>query len=253
MLKVHLKEVLGQYGYSLYDLSDAILDLEGISESTVYRFGRGGQNLTLNKLELILEAVRLLTGQPIRLSDLISDEEMTPPSCESGHIPSNTLVLLSTQTPEHDIDEVWELVAKRVSQRAPGRGIWWLAFGVAGLTIVGLILLGSPDWNIPVGLTVDAARLKDARASAALASSHIGASPATHMELKEMNVEGHAVGKPVCKAYKTPANTKPVVNECPDGKYKEQLFDEDWLLIHQRNVVVGQLNNPSARSLLVSE
>ena len=42
MLKVHLKEVFNKYGYTLYDLSDAIFDLEGISESTIYRFGRGG-------------------------------------------------------------------------------------------------------------------------------------------------------------------------------------------------------------------
>ena len=74
MFEVHLKEILNQHGYTIYDLSNEILDLEGISESTIYRFARGEQNLTLNKLAVILAAVRSLTKRPVHLNDLICDE-----------------------------------------------------------------------------------------------------------------------------------------------------------------------------------
>ena len=257
MLRVHLKEVLNQYGYTLYDLSDAIIDLEGISESTVYRFGRGGQNLTLNKLELILRAVRSLTGQPIRLSDLISDEgEATASDSEESVSPSKALVLLSAHEPEHDIDEVWELVTQRTGQRAPERrGMWWFAASAGALAILGLVLLGGVHLHFPLSLPSanPAIKVKAAAVSVAATSSHTGASPAVHMELKKMNSEGHAIDRPICKVYKTPADTKPVVTECPTGVYKEQLFDEEWVLIGQRDIVVGQANDPNSGSLVDTE
>lgn len=247
MLKVHLKEVLNQYGYTLYDLSDAILDLEGLSESTVYRFARGGQNLTLKKLELILKAVRSLTGQPIRLSDLISDEvEVTLHGSGEVHTPSEALVLLSSHNSRHDIDEAWELVAQRARQRAPRRGKRWLVASAGALAILGLVLLGSANWKFSADLPAvnPASELEaatpPAAATSSATSSHTGASPAVHIELKELNSKGHAVGRPVCKAYGTPADTRPEVTNCPEGKYKEQLFDENWTLTGQRDIVVGR-------------
>lgn len=245
MFKVHLREVLNQHGYTLYDLSDAILDLGGVSESTVYRFARGGQNLTLRKLELILAAVRSLTGQPIRLSDLISDEENTPSGSE-GDTPSEALVPLLPREAESDIDEVWELVARRARPRAPGRlGRRWLAAGAGAFGILGLVLLGSADWELPPGLpAANPTDGSEVTTVAAATSPHVGAEPAVHMELKKKDSEGHAAGRPVCETYSTPANTRPTVTNCPDGAYVEQLFDADWKQVGERDVVVGSSTDP---------
>ena len=169
MLKIRLKEVLDHYGYTLYDLSDAILDLEGISESTVYRFARGEQNLTLKKLELILSAVRSLTGRPIRLHDLVGDEafgdeafgdeatidETLPtPSLtdEPGFIAepvsetqqSNAdLVLFSQGKTAEDVEDVWDLItlAQRPNRRPPKSPARRWLLGLGGLSLVGLALL----------------------------------------------------------------------------------------------------------------
>ena len=152
MLKIRLKEVLNQYGYTLYDLSDAIVDLEGISESTLYRFARGEQNLTLKKLELILSAVRSLTGQPVRLHDLIGDDAPAAPSLtepNAGTEPDPAaetdtldLVLFSQSKTAEDVEDVWELIA--LAQRPRRRSSSTLArrwlLGVGGL-IVGSALL----------------------------------------------------------------------------------------------------------------
>ena len=64
------------------------------------------------------------------------------------------------------------------------------------------------------------------------------------MELKEKNSDNLAVGRPICKVYNTPASTPPEVDECPNGKYKEQLFNADWSDAGQRDVVVGSTSNP---------
>ena len=154
MLKVRLKEVLNKHGYTLYDLSDAILELEGLSESTVYRFARGEQNVTLKKLELILAAVRSLTGQPIRLHDLIGDEAPSltdepslttgkaepDPTSESG---TKDLVFFAQGKTAEEVEDVWELIAlaqgsrRRTSKR---RTPPWL-LGLGGVSLVGLALL----------------------------------------------------------------------------------------------------------------
>ena len=90
-------------------------------------------------------------------------------------------------------------------------------------------------------LVLSACSVDEAEASLATAamSSHTGAIPAVHMELKKVNANGVAVGRPICKIYNTPADTKPVVKNCPDGKYKEQLFDAKWKQVNERDVVVG--------------
>ena len=74
-------------------------------------------------------------------------------------------------------------------------------------------------------------------------SSHTGAKPAVHMQLKQD-------GEIICKVYNTSANTKPVVENCPNGKYLEQLFNngneenKNWVQIEQRDVTVGSTSNP---------
>ena len=80
--------------------------------------------------------------------------------------------------------------------------------------------------------------------AATATSSHTGALPAVHMELKKLGSNGEAVGRPICKVYGTPAETRPEVNECPDGEYKEQLFGADWSQIGERDVVVGSTPGP---------
>ena len=72
----------------------------------------------------------------------------------------------------------------------------------------------------------------------AATSSHTGAAPAVHMELKKN-------GEIICKAYNTPADTKPVVTNCPNGTYIEQLFDANWKQIGtNKDVIVGSTSNP---------
>lgn len=157
MLKVRLKEVLNRYGYTVYDLSDAILDVEGISESTVYRFARGEQNLTLKKLELILSAVRALTGQPVGLHDLIGDDADTllPPSLTAAgdanaepviQASPSDLVLFSKEKTAEEIEDVWELIAlaQRPKRRASTSLVRRWLLGVGGLALVGLALLAAP-------------------------------------------------------------------------------------------------------------
>ena len=153
MLKVRLKEVLNKHGYTLYDLSDAIVDLKGLSESTVYRFARGEQNVTLKKLELILSAVRSLTGQPVRLHDLIGDEapvldqpSLTAEKTEPDPTPESgtaDLVFIAQGKTAEEVEDVWELIAlaqrpKRRTPKKPARP--WL-FGIGGLSLMGLALL----------------------------------------------------------------------------------------------------------------
>ena len=77
-------------------------------------------------------------------------------------------------------------------------------------------------------------------------SSHTGALPAVHMELKRLNSDGEAVGRPVCEVYGTPADTRPEATNCPHGEYKEQLFNEDWFLVEdgERDVTVGPTTDP---------
>ena len=95
-------------------------------------------------------------------------------------------------------------------------------------------------------MLLSACSVDEAEASLATAamSSHTGAIPAVHMELKKVNANGVAVGRPICKIYNTPADTKPVVKNCPDGKYKEQLFDAKWKQVNERDVVVGSSSTP---------
>ena len=81
--------------------------------------------------------------------------------------------------------------------------------------------------------------------STAATSSHTGAAPAVHMELKEKNAKGDAVGRPICKVYNTPPDTAPVVTGCPNGDYVEQLFDKNWSQVGERDVVVGSPTSPT--------
>ena len=77
-------------------------------------------------------------------------------------------------------------------------------------------------------------------------SSHTGALPAVHMELKRLNSSGEAVGRPVCKVYGTDPSARPVVENCPDGEYIEQLFNAGWGRIGtNKRVTVGSTSNPS--------
>lgn len=72
----------------------------------------------------------------------------------------------------------------------------------------------------------------------ASAATHTGAAAASHMELKDGN------DTVVCYVHNnTPASSRPVATGCPDGTYKEQLFDADWNQIGgDRFVPVGDSN-----------
>lgn len=72
-----------------------------------------------------------------------------------------------------------------------------------------------------------------AAATNASAIDHNGASPATHMEIKD------ASQTIVCFAYDTDAATAPIASDCPEGTYTEQLFNDGWDQIGERSVVIG--------------
>lgn len=73
-----------------------------------------------------------------------------------------------------------------------------------------------------------------AAAANASAFDHIGASPASHMELKDGS------GTVVCFAYDTEPTSEPIATGCPEGAYTEQLFDESWSQVGESSVTVGE-------------
>ena len=74
--------------------------------------------------------------------------------------------------------------------------------------------------------------------SPAASGTYTGSAAAVHMELKQNGVVK-------CKIYNTPATTKPVVTNCPNGTYVEQLFDANWKQVGtNKTVVVGPTTNP---------
>ncbi|MFK8083472.1 MAG: hypothetical protein AB8B97_24590 [Granulosicoccus sp.] len=81
-------------------------------------------------------------------------------------------------------------------------------------------------------------------ASSANAAEHSGASPASHMQLKDSS------GNIACFAYDTDETTDPIARDCPEGTYTEQLFNQDWAQISQRSVVIGSTPPPSNTPLL---
>ena len=99
------------------------------------------------------------------------------------------------------------------------------------LSLAVILLLSACGTNEP-----DATAL-----SSAATSSHTGAAPAVHMQLKN-----RSTGAIVCYVYNTSASTKPTAQGCPHGTWKEQLFDRNWKQIRPDKIVTVGGPNPGS-------